>query len=132
MLTDDDLLGLDATDQLAALAKRKVSAAELLKAALARHEQTHARLNAVIAVDLERALQHARALDEIRGRKETMGLLAGLPMTVKDTFDVVGMPASSGLKPYRQRQAEDAAAVRLAKQAGVVIWGKTNTPVLAG
>jgi amidase len=53
-------------------------------------------------------------------------------MTVKDTFDVVGLPASSGLKHYRQRQAEDAAAVRLAKHAGVVIWGKTNTPVLAG
>jgi amidase len=132
MLMDDDFLGLDATDQLAALARRKVSAAELLEAALARHEQTHARLNAVVAVDPERALQHARALDETRAKKETMGLLAGLPMTVKDTFDVVGMPASSGLKHYRQRQAEDAAAVRLAKQAGVVIWGKTNTPVLAG
>jgi amidase len=129
---DDDLLSLDATGQLAALAKKKVSAAELLKAALVRHEQTHKRLNAVVTVDLERALQHARALDEMRAKKETLGLLAGLPMTVKDTFDVVGMPASSGLKPYRQRQAEDAAAVRLTKHEGAVIWGKTNTPVLAG
>lgn len=129
---DDDFLKLDTTDQLAALAKRKVSASELLKAALARHERTHARLNAVVAVDLERALQHAQALDEMRGKGEALGPLAGLPMTVKDTFDVVGMPASSGLKHYRQRQAEDASAVRLAKQAGAVIWGKTNTPVLAG
>ena len=132
MLDDDDFLQLDATGQLAALAKKKVSAAELLKAALARHEQTHKRLNAVVAVDLERALQHARALDEMRSKGESLGLLAGLPMTVKDTFDVVGLPASSGLKHFRQRQAEDAAAVRLAKHAGVVIWGKTNTPVLAG
>ena len=129
---DDDLFTLDATDQLAALAKKKVSAAELLKAALARHEKTHKALNAVVAVDLERALQHARALDEMRAKKETLGLLAGLPMTVKDTFDVVGMPASSGLKSYRQRQAEDATAVRVMKHAGVVLWGKTNTPVLAG
>ena len=52
---DDDLFTLDATDQLAALAKKKVSAAELLKAALARHEKTHKALNAVVAVDLERA-----------------------------------------------------------------------------
>jgi amidase len=129
---DDDFLSLDATGQLAALAKKKVSAAELLKAALARHEQTHKRLNAVVAVDLERALQHARALDEMRAKGETLGLFAGLPMTVKDTFDVVGMPASSGLKHYRQRQAEDAAAVRLAKHEDAVVWGKTNTPVLAG
>ena len=129
---DDHLLKLDATEQLALLAKKKVSAVELLKASLARHEQTHAALNAVVAVDLDRARTHARAIDEQRAKGETLGLLAGLPMTVKDTFDVVGLPASSGLKAYRQRQAEDASAVRLAKHAGVVIWGKTNTPVLAG
>ena len=128
----EDLLKRDATDQLAALAARKVSAEELLNAELARHEQTHPRLNAVVATDLDRALSHARALDEQRARGETPGLLAGLPMTIKDTFDVVGLPASSGLKPYRQRQAEDATVVRLAKHAGVVIWGKTNVPVLAG
>jgi amidase len=128
----DDLLKRDATDQLAALQARKVSAEDLLKAELARHEQTHARLNAVVAVDLDRALFHARALDELRSRGETLGILAGLPMTVKDTLDVVGLPASSGLKHLRRRQAQDAAAVKLAKHAGVVIWGKTNTPVLAG
>jgi amidase len=90
----DDLLKRDATDQLAALQARKVSAEELLKAELARHEQTHGRLNAVVAVDLDRALFHARALDELRSRGETLGVLAGLPMTVKDTLDVVGLPAS--------------------------------------
>jgi amidase len=129
---DDHLLKLDATDQLALLHKKKVSAAELLKASLARHEATHTALNAVVAVDLERALAHAQALDEQRAKGEALGVLSGVPMTVKDTFDVVGLPASSGLKHYRQRQAEDASAVRLAKHAGAVIWGKTNTPVLAG
>lgn len=128
----DDLLKRDATDQLAALNAKRVSAVELLKAALARHEQTHGRINAVVAVDLERAMERARAVDDLRVRGETLGLLAGLPMTVKDTLDVVGLPASSGLKSLRQRQAEDASAVKLAKQAGAVIWGKTNTPVMAG
>ena len=128
----DDLLKRDATDQLAALNAKRVSAVELLKAALARHEQTHGRINAVVAVDLERAMERARAMDDLRVRGETLGLLAGLPMTVKDTLDVVGLPASSGLKSLRQRQAEDASAVKLAKQAGAVIWGKTNTPVMAG
>jgi amidase len=128
----DDLLKRDATDQLAALNAKRVSAVELLKAALARHEQTHGRINAVVAVDLERAMDRARAIDDLRVRGEALGLLAGLPMTVKDTLDVVGLPASSGLRSLRRRQAEDASAVKLAKQAGAVIWGKTNTPVMAG
>lgn len=128
----DELLRRDATDQLAALKARRISALELLKAALGRHERTHGQINAVVAVDLDRAMERARAIDDLRRRGEPLGLLAGLPMTVKDTLDVVGLPASSGLKHLRQRQAEDAAAVTLAKQAGAVIWGKTNTPVMAG
>ena len=128
----DDLLARDASDQIAALNARRVSSVELLKAALARHEQTHARLNAVVAVDLDRALDRARAIDDLRDRGEAVGLLAGLPMTVKDTLDVVGMPASSGLAALRRRQAQDAVAVANAKAAGAVIWGKTNTPVMAG
>src|SRR6185312_15033448 len=128
----EDLLKRDATDQLAALNGKRVSSLELLKASLARHEQTHDRLNALVAVDLERALDRARAMDDLRAKGEGLGLLAGLPMTVKDTFDVVALPASSGLKHLRTRQATDAMAVRLAKHAGAVIWGKTNTPVMAG
>lgn len=125
------LLDLDATAQLAALASGRVSAVELLKAALGRHEQTHAGLNAVVAVDLERALERARAIDDLRARGDALGPLAGLPMTIKDTLDVAGMPASSGLEAYRRRVAEDAVAVAHARKAGAVIWGKTNVPVLA-
>ncbi len=128
----DDLLSRDATDQIAALVSRRVSAAELLKAALARHEQTHGTLNAVVAIDLERALERARAIDDLRGRGEAIGPLAGLPMTIKDTFDVAGLPASSGVEALRKRMVRDASAVRRAREAGAVIWGKTNVPVMAG
>ena len=132
MFIDDDLIERDAIEQLALLNARKVSAVELLKTHLARHEQTHGQLNAVVAVDLERALERAKSIDELRAKGESLGALAGLPMTVKDTFDVVGMPAASGLKHYRQRLALNANVVRAAKHAGAVIWGKTNVPVLAG
>ena len=127
-----DLLKRDATDQIAALNAKRVSAVELLEASLVRHEQTHGQLNAVVAVDVERAFEQARAIDDLRAKGETPGPLAGLPMTVKDTLDVVGLPASSGLQHLRQRQAKDASAVRFARRAGAVIWGKTNTPVMAG
>jgi amidase len=127
-----EILKLDATDQLAALAARRVSALELLEATLVRHQSTHGEINAVVATSLERAMGRARATDELRAKGEPLGLLAGLPMTVKDTFDVVGMPASSGLEVLRRRAAEDASVVHHVKAAGAVVWGKTNTPVMAG
>jgi len=127
-----DLLDEDASAQLSALASRRVSAVELLKAALARHEQTHARLNAVVAADLEPALRRAAAIDDQRAKGMTLGPLAGLPMTVKDTIDVHGMAASSGLEAYRRRKVVDAVSVAHIREAGAVIWGKTNVPVLAG
>lgn len=126
-----ELLDQDATAQLVALTTKRVSAVELLKAELARHADTHASLNAVVTADPERALERARALDDARSRGETGGPLSGLPMTVKDTFDVAGMAASSGLAEFRRRMTADADAVGQARQAGAVIWGKTNTPVLA-
>lgn len=126
-----ELLGQDASSQLIALASKRISAVELLKLSLARHAETHGKLNAVIAADPERALERARALDDARTRGESLGPLAGLPMTVKDTFDVSGMAASSGLPDLRRRMTEDAAAVSHARRAGAVIWGKTNVPVMA-
>ncbi len=113
----DELLRRDATDQLAALAARRVSAVELLKASLARHEKTHKTLNAVVVADLEGALANARAIHEHRAKGDPLGPLAGLPMTVKDTFDVAGMAASSGIRALKARMVGDASAVRRATPA---------------
>ena len=106
-----DILSHDATDQLRALETKAISAVELLDAAVGRYEATHAQLNAVVATDLERARQRARAIDERRARGETLGPLAGLPMTIKDSLDVEHMPASSGLEALRQRAAARRVAI---------------------
>lgn len=127
-----DILDLDATGQLTALAGKRISAVELLQLSLAREAQTHGRLNAVVTRDPERALFRAEAIDDLRAKGAPLGVLAGLPMTIKDTLDVVGMPATSGLKAFKLRTAEDATVVAHAKTAGAVIWGKTNVPVMAG
>jgi len=127
-----DILSLDATGQLAALESGRIGALDLLEASVARNAQVHPRINAVVAQDLQRARERARAMDDLRAKGEAIGPLAGLPMTVKDTFDVEGMPASSGIDALRHRRAGDAAAVGHIKRAGAVIWGKTNTPVMAG
>ncbi|HEX4198367.1 MAG TPA: amidase family protein [Caulobacteraceae bacterium] len=125
-----DILLLDATDQLRALDARRIGAVELLDEAVRRYEATHARLNAVVVTDLDRARRRAAAIDEQRAKGEALGALAGLPMTIKDSLDVEHMPASSGLADLLQRPAEDAAVVAAARGAGAVIWGKTNVPVM--
>src|SRR5215469_12365051 len=126
-----DILSLDATDQLQALAALRISARELLEASIARTDRLNPKLNAVVSRDLGRAYARALIIDERRARGETLGLLGGLPMTVKDTFDVQGLPASAGIKALLDRTAEDAAVVARVHSADAIVWGKTNTPVYA-
>lgn len=127
-ITDDFLLA-DATDQLAALAASRVGAVELLTATLERVERLNTRINAVVARDVDRAMGEARAVDAARARGNATGPLAGLPMTVKDTFDIEGLPASAGMKALLGRTATDAEAVARVRAAGAIVWGQTNTPV---
>ena len=126
-----DILSQDATDQLKALAALQISARELLEASVVRVDRLNPKLNAVVSRDLDRAYASARIIDERRARGESLGLLGGLPMTVKDTFDVEGLPASAGMKTLLDRTAEDAAVVAHVRLADAIVWGKTNTPVKA-
>jgi Asp-tRNA(Asn)/Glu-tRNA(Gln) amidotransferase A subunit family amidase len=126
-----DILCLDATDQLQALAALRISARELLEASVVRLDRLNPRLNAVVSRDLDHAYSTARMIDERRARGETLGLLGGLPMTVKDTFDVEGLPASAGVKALLDRTSEDAEVVARVRSADAIVWGKTNTPVHA-
>jgi amidase len=126
-----DILSLDATDQLQALAALQISSRELLEASVVRMDRLNPKLNVVVSRDLDGAYARARMIDERRARGEPLGLLGGLPMTVKDTFDVEGLPASAGVKALLNRTAEDAAVVARVRSAGAIVWGKTNTPVYA-
>ena len=126
-----DLLKADATAQLRALSNRSVGARELLDAAVARSEQVGTRLNAVVSRDLDAAHAYSDKIDAARVSGSPMPRLAGLPMTVKDTLDVEGLPASAGLARWLGLETKDAVAVANTRRAGAVIWGKTNTPVNA-
>jgi amidase len=105
-----------------------VSARELLKATFEHTDRLNPAINAVVARDAERAMSDAAAIDGARARGEALGLLAGLPMTVKDIFDIEGLPASVGTKPLAGRVARDADAVARVRAAGAVVWGQTNVP----
>jgi amidase len=125
-----DLLYRSARELIAELAARRISARELLEAFASRNDALHTELNAVVDTDLERAGTEAARLDEARLRDAPLGVLAGLPMTVKDGFDVVGMPAVCGLPDMvgRAKDCTDADVVAAARGAGAVVWGKTNVP----
>jgi amidase len=123
-----------AHDLLEQISSGDVSASDMLEAHVVRCEQANPTINAVVRTDLPAARARARDLDRMLKAGESAGPLHGLPMTVKDTFDVEGMPATAGAPEYSKRPAKtpDSAAVARLRAAGAVIWGKTNTPYLAG
>jgi amidase len=117
---------------LDALNKRQVSAVELLDLHLRRIERYNPAINAIVTFDDEHAQQAAKAADEARARGEH-GALLGLPVTIKDTIDVKGLPGTAGVERYRDRRPEqDAPLAARVRAAGAVIIGKTNVPPYAG
>ncbi len=127
-----DLLTRPATEILAALGRREVSAVELADAALARIAALNPALNAVVAQDAEAARAAARASDARRA-KGLDGLLEGLPMTIKDAYDVAGLPSTAGAPSWKDRVPEaDAVPVARLRAAGAVILGKSNVPPWSG
>jgi amidase len=110
----------------ALLDARKVSAVELFEQSVRRITALDPRINAVVVRDFERALAAALQADAALSRGDRRPLL-GIPMTVKESFNVAGLPTTWGLPAGRDWQApEDAVAVARLKAAGAVILGKTN------
>ncbi|HYA99106.1 MAG TPA: amidase family protein, partial [Ktedonobacteraceae bacterium] len=117
-----------ATTMLEALNKRQLSAVELFDLHLQRIERYNPALNAIVTFDFEHALQTAIAADQARSQGNH-GALLGLPITIKDTIDVAGLPGTAGAKRHQDRRPEhDAPLVARVRDAGAVIMGKTNVP----
>ena len=124
----DDYATSTAGGLAAALAAGEVSAAELCDAAIARIEALDGPINAVVVRDFGRAMDAAKAADAALARGERRPLL-GVPMTVKEAFNVAGLPTTWGMEAARGWIApRDATGVERLKAAGAVILGKTNVP----
>lgn len=127
----DDLALLPAVEQRRRAGAGEVSARDLVAAALARVERLGPKLNAVVTLN-PRALEDARELDEKAARGETLGLLHGLPVGIKDVTEVGGLRTTYGSPLYADHvPGEDALVVERLRAAGAVILGKTNTPEFA-
>jgi amidase len=112
------------------LRRRDITAGQLLQWHLDRVTRLNPALNAVVLLDAERAMRRAHEADAALARGELWGPLHGLPMTVKESFDVPGLPTTWGFDAQRGNIATRAAvAVQRLLDAGAIVFGKTNVPV---
>lgn len=123
---------LTAVEAAAAVRRGEVAPAELVEEALRRAERWQPVTNAFSSLHAEEAVAEARRLGEAVARGEDLGPLHGVPVAVKDLFDVAGWETTGCCRAYRGTVAtEDADAVRRLRHAGAVVIGKTNQHELA-
>ncbi len=122
---------MSATALAKAIRGGKISSVDATRAFLARIAERNPAINALVLVDQKAALAQARAADRALSKGKAMGPLHGVPITVKEAFDVAGWRTTSSHPPLAENVAtRDATAVARLKAAGAVILGKTNVPEL--
>jgi amidase len=125
-----DLHFRSATALLRGIRRGDYTARELLEHFLARIDRLNPALNAVIQQDRAGARARADAADAACARGEPLGALHGLPMTVKESYDLRGMPTTWGIPELRDNVVDqDALAVQRLAAAGANVFGKTNVPI---
>ena len=128
MTSDDDYAVSTAVGLAEALANRRIGAVELFEAAVAAIQAKDRPINAVVVRDFDRARDAAKAADAALSRGDRRPLL-GVPMTVKESHHIAGLPTTWGLVPFKGwTPSWDSTGVARLKAAGAVILGKTNIP----
>jgi amidase len=124
---NETLLFRSATDTAQALRRKELSSRELTEMLLLRIEAANPALNAVVELRREAALQEALSADEATARGEDAGPLHGVPMTIKDSFNVAEMHTTWGNPAFEGFVAGwDATVAWRLRRAGAIIIGKTN------
>ncbi len=121
-----------ATELLKAIREKRVGSAELLEIYIERYERLNPRLNAIVATGFDKARDRARQADEALSKGENWGVLHGLPMTIKDCIEVVGLKSTWGFPPLKDYvSTRNADVVQPLLDAGAIVFGKTNIPLFA-
>src|SRR5581483_4209562 len=124
-----DLCFLSATELRARIIRKEISPVEITRAALARAEQLQPELNCFITLCTEQALAQAQVAERQVMTGEPLGLLHGIPLTIKDIVNSKGVRTTFGAVPYRHNiPTEDAVAVARLRAQGAILIGKTTTP----
>ena len=120
---------LSASQIVAEIKNRKISAYEVTKAHLDRLEHINPKINAVVQEMPEEALKRAKLIDRKIQTKEPLGLLLGVPVTVKVNVDQENYPTTNGVKLNKNAVAnENSPVVKNFIDADAIIIGRTNAP----
>jgi fatty acid amide hydrolase len=121
------LWACSATTLSSMLACREVSARDIVRSLLERIDQVEPRVHAFTEVMRDEALAAADEADARRKRGEARSALDGVPVTIKECYDVGGRPTTLGLPAWKTRVAQrDAAIVELLRESGAIVLGRTN------
>ena len=128
-----DMLDRSAVELATALKSGELSAEALTVACLARIEAREPQVRAFAYLDAEQAIAQARAADARRRDGAALGVLHGLPVSLKDIFDTADMPTENGSRAHAGRRPEsDSAVAERLRNAGAILLGKTVTTEFAG
>lgn len=123
---------LSAGELAAKIQAGEISSRQVVESFLAQIKQHNPTYNAIVTLDEAGALAAADGADRAVAQGQNLGPLHGVPITIKDTFKVKGLRTTSGYEPLRDYVADDdAVAVKLLRDAGAIVLGKTNTTTLA-
>lgn len=125
-------LAFSSAAELAELIRsREISSVELLELYFSRVDDHNEKLNAIIWQIREEAMEGAKQADAAVAAGDELGPLHGVPMTIKESYDVTGTPTTWGVPERKDNFAKtDALSVQRLRKAGAIIFGKTNVPLL--
>ena len=129
MTTSSEICFLTATELARRIRAKDISARELLEAHLSQIDRVNPKVNAVVSLDPEQAMDAAKVADETLARGNESGPLHGLPIAHKDLVPTRGMRTTMGSPIYKDYVPDhDGLIVERLKQAGAISIGKTNVP----
>ena len=121
-----------ATQIAEAIRGRRLSSKDAVRAFLSRIDDVNAKLNAIVVLCRRSALEEARRADEAVERGEKLGPLHGVPITIKDAYEMSGVVSTGGTLGRKDFVPDrDATVVARLRQAGAIVLGKTNLPEIS-
>ena len=133
MPINEEIAFWSATRQANSIRNGEVTSRELLELTISRIEKINPVLKAIITLDLEQARKLADQADAKLGAGEEVGPLHGVPITVKDALETDGIRSTGGATELHNNvPSKDAPVVRALKDAGAIVFGKTNLPRWSG
>jgi amidase len=128
-VTGDEICDLTAVDLATRIRRKQLTARDVMEAHLARIARVNPKINAIVTLVADRAMDDARKADEHQARGGALGPLHGLPVAHKDLINTAGVRTTFGSPIYRDNvPTVDAILVKRVRDAGAIMLGKTNTP----